>query len=481
MSHPQEKRQQSLSPIKLVKHFPKTHLAAAGALLVGLFLLEGLTSPDAQGIAHQTQQELAIPEDTQVDDESFAKVQPQPTDVLKAQPETIEPQASEADAIASTPEPVIEPEAPWQTVTVKSGDSLAQIFSRAGLSATTLYKLMHSDDQAQVLKKIHPGQEIRFQVDNDNNLLTLTYHPNRRETLIAKAEEDGFTVDVEEKPIEKRIQYANGTIDSALFFAAKEAGLSDNMTMKLANIFGWDIDFVLDIRKGDSFELMYEEHYVDGEKIRDGEILAANFTNRGETFTAIYYTDASGRSDYYNPEGNSVRKAFLRTPVDFTRISSRFNPNRLHPIFKTKRPHTGVDYAAPRGTPIKAAGDGKVTVARRKGGYGYAVVIQHGQSYSTLYGHLSRFGRGVKEGRRVKQGQIIGYVGATGWATGPHLHYEFRINGVHRNPLTVKLPDGDPIKSSYREDFLAHAATLRGQLAMYSKEAQTTLAQNSAE
>jgi murein DD-endopeptidase MepM/ murein hydrolase activator NlpD len=234
--------------------------------------------------------------------------------------------------------------------------------------------------------------------------------------------------------------------------------------MELANIFGWDIDFALDIRQGDSFSLLYEEHYLDGEKLRNGRILAAEFHNRGDRFQAVLFTDPDGRGQYYSPDGKSMRKAFLRSPVDFRRISSTFQRERFHPVLGERRPHRGVDYAAATGTPIKAAGDGRVITRGVQGGYGNTVIIQHGNNITTLYAHLSRFQKGVTNGSRVRQGQVIGYVGKTGLATGPHLHYEFRINGRHQNPLTVKLPDAEPIPSKYREAFQQQSRPLLAQL-----------------
>jgi murein DD-endopeptidase MepM/ murein hydrolase activator NlpD len=239
--------------------------------------------------------------------------------------------------------------------------------------------------------------------------------------------------------------------------------------MELVNIFGWDVDFALDIRKGDRFALLFEEHYLDGDKLRDGKILAAEFTSRGDTYRAVLFTDPQGNSQYYSPDGKSMRKAFLRSPVDFRRISSKFQPERYHPVLGKKRPHRGVDYAAKTGTPIKAAGDGKVIFRGRKGGYGNTVVLQHGGNITTLYAHMSKFRRGVSSGSRVKQGQIIGYVGATGLATGPHLHYEFRINGSHRNPLTVKLPDAEPIPAKYKGEFMQQSRQLLAQLDLFKR------------
>jgi murein DD-endopeptidase MepM/ murein hydrolase activator NlpD len=224
------------------------------------------------------------------------------------------------------------------------------------------------------------------------------------------------------------------------------------------------VDFALEIREGDSFSLVYEEVWQDERRLRDGDVLAAEFINQGRVYRAVRYRDPNGKVDYYTPEGLSVRKAFLRAPLDFNRVSSNFNPNRLHPILKTKRPHKGVDYAAPKGTPVKAAGDGRVIFRGRNGGYGNCVIIQHGGNITTLYAHLSKFAGSARKGSRVSQGQTIGYVGATGLATAPHLHYEYRLNGVHRNPRTVPLPEAAPVAAEYRDDFLQAARPLLAQL-----------------
>jgi murein DD-endopeptidase MepM/ murein hydrolase activator NlpD len=240
--------------------------------------------------------------------------------------------------------------------------------------------------------------------------------------------------------VEHRQASVSGHIIDSLFVDGRKAGLSDAQIMELANLFGWDIDFALELQKGDRFEVVYDELWVDGEKLRNGPILAAEFINRGKVYRAVRYTDRQGETHYYSPDGYAKKRAFIRTPVKFTRISSRFTRKRWHPVLKRWRSHKGVDYAAPEGTPVKATGNGRVTFIGRKGGYGKVIFLHHGSRYTTVYGHLSRFARGLKTGSKVKQGQIIGYVGHTGLATGPHLHYEFRINGVHRNPLTVKLP-----------------------------------------
>jgi murein DD-endopeptidase MepM/ murein hydrolase activator NlpD len=257
-----------------------------------------------------------------------------------------------------------------------------------------------------------------------------------------------------------------------LFEAGLKAGISDAVTMDMAGIFQWDIDFIQDVRLGDEFTVIYEELWRDGVKLRNGEIVAAEFINQGKSYRAARYRDGDGRASYFTPEGRSVRRAFIRAPVDFTRISSNFNPNRRHPVLNTIRAHRGVDYAAPTGTPIRAAGDGKVIFRGVQGGYGNAVVLQHGGNITTLYGHMSRFGN-ARVGARVRQGDVIGYVGKSGLATGPHLHYEYRVNGTHRNPRTVPLPPADPVPAHQQDDFRATTATLWRQLDLYQRDPVT--------
>jgi len=234
--------------------------------------------------------------------------------------------------------------------------------------------------------------------------------------------------------------------------------------MQLADIFAWDVDFALDIRSGDSFLVIYEERYLNGEKLDDGDVLAAEFSNQGHRYQALRFVDDDGNRAYLTPDGHSLRKAFLRTPVNFSRISSHFSLGRKHPILHKLRAHKGVDYAAPTGTPVTASGDGKVAFVGTKGGYGKTVVLQHGQGYSTLYAHLSRFTKGLRAGSRVHQGEVIGFVGSSGLATGPHLHYEFQVNGTHMNPLTVRLPQAAPIEQRYRAAFSQLAGERLAQL-----------------
>ncbi|MCC5869043.1 MAG: M23 family metallopeptidase [Gammaproteobacteria bacterium] len=293
--------------------------------------------------------------------------------------------------------------------------------------------------------------------------------------LEVRRAEDGYVTSIGERAVETRIVTAHAVINSSLFNAGRAAGLPDSVTMNVAGLFQWDVDFVLDIRQGDRFSVAYQELWRDGERLRPGTILAAEFVNRGRTHRAVRF-EMDDRADYFTPEGRSMRKAFIRAPVDFTRISSRFNPNRRHPVLHTIRAHRGVDYAAPTGTPIKAAGDGRVIFRGVQGGYGNTVILQHGGNITTLYAHMSRFHAQVRNGTRVRQGQIIGYVGMTGLASGPHLHYEYRVNGVHRDPLTVELPPAEPVPAKYRDRFSRETAPLLAYLDRAREDGDAQLA-----
>ena len=325
-------------------------------------------------------------------------------------------------------------EPPWRDFAVQDGDNLSLIFNRAGFTDTDLYRVARANDDRS-LKRIYPGETIGFQSNVEGDLLTLRHIQSPLINDPVFPERDVYVATDLAKQPDRVARDISMTIDSSLFIAGTQAGLSDAMIMELAGIFGGVIDFVLDPRTGDTIHVLYEELMLDGARFDDGPILAASFTNRGETFEAYRYTDVEGDTSYYNQRGVSMRKAFLLAPLDFTRVSSNFNPNRLHPIYKTQRPHRGTDYAAPRGTPVYAAGDGRVIEAgytRANGNYAF---IQHGEQFETHYLHLHRLK--VKKGVRVTQGDVIGTVGSTGAATGPHLHYEFLVNGVHRNPRTV--------------------------------------------
>jgi murein DD-endopeptidase MepM/ murein hydrolase activator NlpD len=361
----------------------------------------------------------------------------------------------------------VEPERPWQEFKVQSGDSLASIFAKAGLSPRELHEVISIGPNTGVLGKIMPGQSIRIRKDQAGRLNDLSYQASRLKTLHVTSLGEGFDAEWQLLEPEVILNYKTATITAdnpSLYHAGKDAGLSDNFIMKLAYVFQWDISFALDLRQGDTFTVLFEDIYVEGEKIRQGDILAAKFTNFGKTYNAVRYADESGRTDYFTPEGRSLRKAFLRDPVHFSHVSSSFNLRRFHPVHKKVMPHRGIDYAANRGTPVLASGDGKVSIARRNSASGRYVVLQHGEQYTTKYLHLSAFAKGIRAGSSVKQGQTIGYVGATGWATGPHLHYEFLVDGVHRNPRTVKLPKAEPIQTHNLPEFKRVTASLFAQL-----------------
>ena len=323
---------------------------------------------------------------------------------------------------------------------VRNGDNLALIFKRAGFSAQTLHKLINTNAETRKLTKIHPGEILSFATAEDGSLAQLRYVISKTDTLYVTLNDEGnYDTAIDSKEIETLSKSAGGEISNSFWTSGIAAGLSERQIMNFADIFGWDVDFANDIRKGDQFGLIYEAHYVDGEYIGDGKIIAAEFINQGERYSAIRHTDGN----FYTPEGRSMKKAFLRAPVNFKYISSSFNPRRLHPVTKTVKPHNGIDYAARTGTPVVSAGNGKVVKAGYSKYNGNYVFISHGTQYVTKYLHLNK--KLVKTGQKVKQGQKIGTVGATGRVTGPHLHYEFLVNGVHRNPKTVKLPKSEPL------------------------------------
>lgn len=382
-----------------------------------------------------------------------------------------------ADAVTTSEEANTPAQVPWLEITVKSGDNLSLLFQRAGLTDADVYDLVRRAEGGKSLTRIYPGQILGFQVDESGQFKALRYTVSAlRSTLFVRTEK-GYSVEEVEREPQVHRSFATATIDSSLYLAGQKAGLSQNLIMEMANIFGGVIDFVLDPRKGDTFHILYEELYLDGEKFGDGKVLAAEFVNQGRIYEAFRYVNEDGYSGYFAEDGVSMRKAFLMAPLDFTRISSNFNPQRLHPIYKTKRPHRGTDYAAPRGTPVFAAGDGRVVEAGFSRANGNYVVLQHGEQYTTKYLHLSK--RNVKQGERVKQQQIIGTVGSTGAATGPHLHYEFLVSGVHRNPRTIykKLPKA---KSLSREEMVRFQDQTQGLQMQLASIRQQNLAMNTS-
>ncbi len=344
-------------------------------------------------------------------------------------------------------------------VIVGRNDTLDRIFRRMALDTADLARIRNLPGIRQSLDFLRPGDAIEV-THADGEIWTLTRKVSETQTLKVVRESSGFAVQMIDHPVELRPRTATARIDSSLFESAASAGLSEQLALELANIFAWDIDFVLDIRDGDGFTVVYNQVFQEGRYLHDGDILAAEFVNDGKVYRAARYVSPAGFSGYYTPQGLPMRKAFLRTPVEFTRISSRFNPRRHHPILNLIRGHMGTDYAAPVGTPVRAASDGRVSFKGRKGGYGNALMLAHTRGVSTLYGHLSRYARNLRNGDRVHQGQVIAYVGMTGLATGPHLHYEYLMNGVHKDPEKVQLPAAEPLDAEALQSFQAQCAPL---------------------
>jgi murein DD-endopeptidase MepM/ murein hydrolase activator NlpD len=466
-----------------VPFYPKSHLLAASgvAALLSLALLVfptreveakkthidfGLDNSSQQITREHTQADTLEPVET--DASPFAQAAP-----LEGGTETAE----------NVPGSVVEPKPEVagvkdplkHSVTVANGDTLSTVFAKVGLTGQDVHAALDSSKDAKRFSRLNVGQVLDFKLTPDGKLDSLSSQVSALETIRLTQTGGRYSFEQEMAKPEIHERYARGVIDSSLFLAANRAGLPQAMTFDLANVFGYDIDFAMDLRKGDEFEVVYESKVVDGQKVGNGQILAARFTNRGKVHTAVRYVDKQGNASYYTAQGESMRKAFIRTPVDFARISSRFSNGRKHPILNKIRAHKGVDYAAPHGTPIKAAGDGKVVLAGRKGGYGNTIILQHGNRYRTLYAHMQGFAKGVKSGGTVKQGQVIGYIGTTGLSTGPHLHYEFQVNGVHVDPLSQKLPMADPIASSEKQRFFQRSKPL---MAKMDQERATALAMN---
>jgi len=372
---------------------------------------------------------------------------------------------------AAAPAAIRKPMVPQQAglgstiqVIVGRNDTLDAIFRRLAFDKADLAAMRELPGIRQSLDFLKPGDAIKV-THSDGQIEELSRKVSETQTLKVVRNEDGFAARMIDNPVETRIRTASAVIDSSVFQAAGDADISDLVALKLANVFAWDIDFVLDIREGDRFTAVYEQIYQEGKYLRDGELLAAEFVNNGRVYRAVRFVNDAGAASYYTPEGLPMRKAFLRAPLEFTRVSSVFNPHRMHPILNRIRGHMGTDYAAPTGTPVHAAGEGRVSFSGKRGGYGNALVIAHSNNVSTLYGHLSRFAKNMRVGTHVQQGETIGYVGMTGLATGPHLHYEYLVNGVHKDPQTVKLAGAEPLRAQALQKFRAAAARLLADLA----------------
>ncbi len=356
----------------------------------------------------------------------------------------------------------------WREVRIQRGDTIASLLNRLQIEDMAAVNFIRSAKDAKTLYQLVPGRSVRAQTTEDGELIALRYIASDNTQLKIDRSGNEFKASEQAAALNARVVMKSGEVRNSLYGATDAAGVPDAIASQMAEVFSSDIDFHLDIRKGDRFAVVYEMLYNNGEPVKTGRVLAAQFVNQGKTYRAVYFKDHEGREGYYTPEGNNLRKAFLRSPLAFSRITSGFTNARFHPILKTWRAHKGVDYGAPTGTPVRATADGTIAIAGKERGYGNIVVIQHKGVFSTAYGHLSAFAKGLHRGSRVNQGDVIGYVGSTGMATGPHLHYEFRVAGVQRNPLTIPMPQSFPIAAQNRNEFLAAARPLNAQLELLS-------------
>ncbi len=338
-------------------------------------------------------------------------------------------------------------------ITVKSGDNYTAIAQGLGIPSTDTALMLELPDVKKKLDRLIPGEQLIFELSDTGQLISLSYELDREHRLRARMQDGAFVAEKESLGLEKRLMQAAGHVENSIFLAASAAGVSDALIMNMAEIFRWDVDFAMDIQPGDTFKIVYEGLFEGDQLKRTGQVLAVELTSRQKTHKAFYYKREGYKGAFYTADGRSLEKQFLRNPMEVVRITSPFNLSRRHPVLNTIRAHKGVDYGAATGTPIFATGKGKVAFIGGKGGYGKTVILQHGRKYSTLYAHMSRFGKGLKLGDRVEQGQVIGYVGKTGLATGPHLHYEFRINGKHTDPQTVNFPGAESLPKSEFANF----------------------------
>jgi murein DD-endopeptidase MepM/ murein hydrolase activator NlpD len=354
----------------------------------------------------------------------------------------------------------------WREERVERGDTIGSLLARASVVDSDAMAFLNTDPAARALYQLKPGRPLQVATDDEGRLTGLRFLAGNGELLSIARTAGGFVAKREAPPDDTRLTLRAGEIESSLFAAADSADLPDSVTLALADIFGGEIDFYHDLRRGDRFAVLYETRYVDGEPAGTGRVVAAEFDNAGKTHRAYLWRSPDGTEGYYNEDGRNSRNAFLRSPMEFSRVTSGFTLARLHPVLHTMRAHKGTDFAAPIGTPVRATADGVVTFVGQQTGYGNVIMLKHDGRYSTVYAHLSRFAPDTRDGARIHQGETIGYVGQTGWATGPHLHYELRVDGEPRDPLTVALPMATPVTDQQRPAFAAAIAPLAGELAV---------------
>ncbi len=383
--------------------------------------------------------------------------------------EIVLPQSIPDDIYALETLDGLQAESYWQVDQVRRDDTLASLLNRLNINnPEAINFLRHHADATALSSQLRPGRAINAETNQLGELLRLEYEIDFANTLIVERTNDGYQAYKTETALDTLPTLKSAEITSSLFAATDAANIPDQIAIQMAEMFSSEIDFHTDLRRGDHFNVVYESQYRGGQLVKTGLVLAAEFTNQGKTYRAVMYRNPEGEVNYFTPEGKSLHKSFLRSPLEFSRISSGFSMGRFHPVLQRMRAHKGVDFAAPTGTRVKASSDGVVSFVGVKGGYGNVVILKHQNNMSTLYGHLSRFSPGLRNGQRVSQGQIIGHVGMTGLATGPHLHYELLVNGRHVDPLKIALPTAASIAPQYRTHFFASSAPLLGQLSLLS-------------
>lgn len=363
----------------------------------------------------------------------------------------------------------------WRSERIQRGDTIAEILRRLNIDDNSASQYLRSNKAAESLHQLSSGKNVQAETLADGSLLSLRYINNSGNQVIIEQKDGNFTTRIMNAQIEKRIFMRTGYINSTLFAATDAAGMPDAAANQLADIFSGDIDFHRDLRKGDKFSVIYEMNYSNGEPVSTGNVLAAEFINQGHQYRGLYFEMTQNNGNYFSPDGKSMRKAFLRSPIEFSRVSSGFKLSRFHPVLNKWRAHKGVDYAAAIGTKVKVTADGTIDFVGQQGGYGNVVIVNHQGRYSTVYGHLSRFASGLRPGQRVSQGDIIAFTGQSGLATGPHLHYEFKINGQQHDPLRVALPDARPINALQKAQFQTATASINELLNMLSSNQLASL------
>lgn len=356
----------------------------------------------------------------------------------------------------------------WRTERVQRGDTIAELLRRLNVDDIAASNYLRKDKTAESLYRLSSGKDIQAETRADGSLVSLRYTNDSGSQVIIERKNDNFNTRTLSAQTEKRVFMRTGEISSTLFAATDAASLPDVTAIQLADIFSGDIDFHRDLRKGDKFSVIYEMTYSNGAAVSTGKILAAEFINQGHQYRALYFEAVQNQGNYFSPDGKSLRKSFLRSPIEFSRVSSGFTLSRFHPVLNKWRAHKGVDYAAATGTKVKVTADGTIDFIGQQSGYGNVVIVNHHGNYSTVYGHLSRFAGGMHRGQRVTQGDVIAYVGQSGLATGPHLHYEFKINGQHQDPLRVALPDARPINAAQKAQFQAATSSINNRLSLLS-------------